>query len=361
MQVDYYSEDSIKKDKLFGIGRYENEILSRLSKMGVEFNFKHAPQFKNPILRRISKHMLLPLVSKKTNGTKIALIGHQTLGFLLNTPLASKYEKTAITCYDLVSMQPEYRGSKIKDSVTDYSLNSMKKADAIISVSASIKAELVEKLHVPSEKIAIIDLAVDCKEFAPRKARLGIAKKYGIPTGKKIVLYVGSEEPRKNMPILIEALFKVRGEFIFVKVGKAGWRDGRQKTIALLTKYGLLKKSMIIDYVDEADLPLLYNLAAVFVYPCKYPTVGLPPLEAMATGVPCVLSSDKYTYPEARKAAICCDPQNSDEFAAGIARLLKNPSLCKSLSKKGRKFALGFSWDLAAKKYFSILKHLEFE
>ncbi|MFH0971170.1 MAG: glycosyltransferase family 1 protein [Candidatus Micrarchaeota archaeon] len=359
MLVDYFIDKPIKTEKdMVGVARFLAETEHRIKKWGFDYNYIYPPQYNSWAAVQFSRYFLFPFFSKKHPHAKIAHLGHHTLGFLLNMPFMKKYRKTVITCYDLVNFQPEYRGSKIKNLVYDFSANSMRKADAVIAVTESIKDELIKKAGVDCKKIHVINLSVDLRKFKPKKVPPSFYKKYRLPENKRIVLYVGTEEPRKNMPTLVEALSKVKSDFVFVKAGRPHWKDGREKLAALIKKYGLEGKTKIIDFIEEGDLASMYNAAAAFIFPCKYPTYGLPPIEAMACGTPTIIASDEFTSAELRRAAVCCHPLDSNAFAAGIDKVLSDRKFSGRLSANGRKYASRYTWDRAAAGIAKVYKKL---
>src|SRR4051812_28841167 len=180
--------------------------------------------------------------------------------------------------------------------------------DAIITVSQQSKTDIVRYLHVKSEDVAVIPEAANSAyrqmpqhEIAPALARHNIDFPY--------ILYVGSVEARKNLPRLLEAYAELRSwsrQWKLVIVGARKWKFS--SVFETVQRLGLEPYVHFTGYVEEADLPALYNGAALFAFPSLYEGFGLPVLEAMACGTP-VVTSNSSSLPEvAGDAALLVDP-----------------------------------------------------
>jgi alpha-1,3-rhamnosyl/mannosyltransferase len=148
------------------------------------------------------------------------------------------------------------------------------------------------------------------------------------------VLAVGTLEPRKNLPALIEAFTGLPDTHDLVLVGARGWETG--ETQAAIARHPDRIKAL--GHVPDADLASLYAGAALFAYPSLYEGFGLPVLEAMAAGAP-VLTSGISSLPEvAGEAAVLVDPRSADSIREGLRRGLSDPP------PGGRERARTFSW-----------------
>jgi glycosyltransferase involved in cell wall biosynthesis len=160
------------------------------------------------------------------------------------------------------------------------------------------------------------------------------------------VLSVCSLEPRKNLGGLLRAFALMRGRtglrHRLVLVGRSGWRAERLK--ALAAELGIADEVCFAGYLTDPDLVQIYNAASVFVYPSKYEGFGLPPLEAMACGVPVVTSNRSATGEVAAGAAILIDPDSVEDLAAGMQRVLTDDALRDRLIEAGLKRSRLYSW-----------------
>jgi glycosyltransferase involved in cell wall biosynthesis len=234
-------------------------------------------------------------------------------------------------------------------------------ADAIIAVSENTKRDVIRLLGIDPEKIFVVHEGVD-PAFRPLPAsavKAAIAP-LGLEPGGYI-LHVGTIEPRKNLMRLIEAYRLVRQELSsiapkLVLAGASGWLNrelfDRVRTLEMDDQVIFLGK------VAENLLPVLYNGALIFVYPSLYEGFGLPPLEAMACGVP-VITSEASSLPEvAGKAGILVDPKDTHALAASITELLENSKERERLAGAGLEQARKFTWNLAARQTINIYQTL---
>lgn len=233
---------------------------------------------------------------------------------------------------------------------------SAQRADKVIAISESTKRDLVEHLKVNESKIVVIHLAADKAYY--RSTNPGMInttrKKYS--EGKKFILYVGTLEPRKNLPRLIKAYNKVRLEtrlkHKLVIAGMKGWMyDSIFQTVHNLN---LEKDVIFTGYVPQEELPALYSAADLFVYPSLYEGFGLPPLEAMACGTP-VITSNTSSLPEVvGDAGTMVNPHSVDELAQAIYKVLTDEKLRSDMIYKGLKQAKKFTWEKTAQETLKV-------
>jgi glycosyltransferase involved in cell wall biosynthesis len=172
------------------------------------------------------------------------------------------------------------------------------------------------------------------------------------------VLGVGTLEPRKNLPRLVEAFAQlpaeVRGDRLLALVGALGWDTA--ETVYSLRRHSALVRPL--GYVEDDRLRELYRGADLFAYPSLYEGFGLPVLEAMASGTP-VLTSRSSSLPEvAGEAAIYVEPQEADSIADGLRQALTDPARRARLSESGIDRARRFSWERTAAETLSVLEEL---
>jgi glycosyltransferase involved in cell wall biosynthesis len=225
-----------------------------------------------------------------------------------------------------------------------------RRAQAIIAVSAATRRDLLRILKVPAHKVHVIHEAAG-RQFRPlaSSARLeSIRARYGLPAS--FVLYVGTIEPRKNLPRLLRAFQLVRRQgfprHALVLVGHRGWMDAAiMRTVEELQLDGSVR---MLGYVPTEDLVALYNLAEVLAFPSLYEGFGLPVVEAMACGTP-VLTSPRGSLAEvAGAAAEFVDPLDVECIGDGLRRLLADPGRRAELRAAGLARASRFRWDETA-------------
>jgi len=227
-------------------------------------------------------------------------------------------------------------------------------AKAIITPSESTKLDLLRHYHVPSDKVNVIPEGVDPRFFIRDPGAVErVRRKYHLPAS--YLLTVGTIEPRKNHSRLLEArlkLSKLGVDIPLVIAGKAGWRSA-----TVVEEMSQLEQQYLVQYlgfVDDRDLPALYQAATTFIYPSLYEGFGLPVLEAMASGTPVVTSSTSSLPEVAGEAAILINPHEPKQMAHAIQRLLAEPELRNELQHKGILRARSFAWDKTATETINV-------
>ena len=176
-----------------------------------------------------------------------------------------------------------------------------------------------------------------------------------------IVLYVGSDHPRKNLGVALEAfarLQKGRPDAVFLKVGSPGLPAGREATLEKIDKLGIREAIRFVGAVEEEKLNQLYSLADVFVYPSKFEGFGLPPLQAMAAGTP-VICSNATSLPEVvGEAAIMHDADDVNGFAESLKKIVTDKELAQSLRENGLERVQQFSWTEAVERVAEVYKKI---
>ena len=214
-------------------------------------------------------------------------------------------------------------------------------AARIITVSQYSSSRLQQCLNVPASKIDIsLNAADEIFTSEPSSKDSDVILKYKLP--EKYLLAVGSLEPRKNLVRLIEAYQSIRTEIpdvTLVLVGEARSIYGDSNL-----NPNLYANVIFTGYVPSEHLPALYRGALAFAYPSIYEGFGIPPLEAMACGLP-VLTSNSTSLPEVvGDAALLVNPENVKEIANGLLRLVCDDDLREDLQQKGLERAQMFSW-----------------
>ena len=236
---------------------------------------------------------------------------------------------------------------------------SARRADALIADSESTRQDAIRLLGIPPQKIYTALLGVDdaYRPISDQRALEAVRLKYNLPPD--FILYVGLVEPRKNLPLLIRAfrkLIDLKTETRLVIAGRLGWMY--TQVVQLIETLGVKDKVSLIGYVPTQDLPLVYNLASVFVYPTLYEGFGLPVLEAMACGVP-VVTTEISSLPEIIDDAGILVPAN-DEAALTLAiqSVLTDRALSRRLAILGLERASQFTWERTAQQTLQVYRNV---
>ncbi len=235
-----------------------------------------------------------------------------------------------------------------------------RRSDFIITDSDHARSEIMADFHVPADRIRTVMLAFDPAMLAPRKEGDGraIRASYALPEG--YILYVGTIQPRKNLDTLIEAYHRLKGSGEITEklviVGRKGWLY--EGLFARIRELNLDDEVIFTGFVPDAELPFIYDGARVFVYLSLFEGFGLPPLEAMACGVP-VVTSDTTSLPEVvGEAGMTLPPRDVAGVATALRTLLTDPVRRQELRERGRARARLFSWDETARQTLEVYRQV---
>ncbi|HET6313873.1 MAG TPA: glycosyltransferase family 1 protein [Chloroflexia bacterium] len=236
-------------------------------------------------------------------------------------------------------------------------------ADALIALSHSARDDIESLLGVKPEKVAVIPAAAG-EQFKPpddfRHAQELTAREFGLPAPDEggYVLFVGTIEPRKNLPTLLEAYRvlldagRVSPAPALAVAGREGWLF--EQVHARIDELRLSGHVRLLGGVSDAALVRLYQGAQAFAMPSLYEGFGLPVLEAMRSGVPVVSSNAGSLAEVAGDAAILVEPQDVDGWAAGLERVLLDEGEAARLVAAGLRQAGRFSWERAARETWDL-------
>jgi glycosyltransferase involved in cell wall biosynthesis len=287
-----------------------------------------------------------------------------------------RHGRAILTVHDLsFRRRPECADAALAAYLNRAVPPSIQRADLVLADSLSTKADLVELLGVPAAKIEVLYPGVgDTYRPIHDAATLNaVRQKYNLPAN--FVLFVGTIEPRKNLATLLRAWAKVIadcrlqiadceianrksqiGNWALVIAGGKGWLYA--DTFATVERLGLSGDVVFLGYVPEADLPALFSLARLFVFPSLYEGFGLPPLEAMACGTPVVCANTSSLPEVAGDAALLVDPLDADGLATAMQQALGDEGLRARLVERGLRQAARFTWRVAAQQLLAIYERV---
>lgn len=264
-----------------------------------------------------------------------------------------------VTIYDLSFMRyPDSFNPLNRIYLTWAVRHAARRADALIAISESTKRDLVELVGARPERIHVIHCGKDAT-FAPPTDRAALEvwrAARGVPD--KMILFVGTIEPRKNIVRLLRAFARAkraaRLPHRLVLIGARGWKYAEvDRTIA---QENLADDVWFVGYVPQDELPRWYQAADAFVYPSLYEGFGMPPLDAMASGTP-VITSNAASLPEVvGDAALQISPTNEDALADAIIRVLTDHALREQMIARGLEQAARFSWTRAAQETMALYR-----
>jgi glycosyltransferase involved in cell wall biosynthesis len=228
-----------------------------------------------------------------------------------------------------------------------------RRAEKVLTISDFSRSEILKYTEAAPENVVNAGIAIS-SAFRPERDESRcreVRDRYGLPSA--YILSVGSLEPRKNLGVLLEAFARLRREVPgwnrkLVLAGRRAW--GANLIDDAVHALGLKADVVNADYVESRDLPAVYTMADLFVFPSLYEGFGLPPLEAMACGTP-VVCSNAASLPEAvGRAAELVDPGDVVALAGAIRRVATDAALRARLRREGLERARLFSWADVARR-----------
>lgn len=221
----------------------------------------------------------------------------------------------------------------------------------IITPSENTKRDLVSHLNIAPEKISVIYPGYTVKTDTAQNTQ----QKYNLTN--PYILFLGTTEPRKNIPALIrgyEAAFaELPIPYDLVIAGATGWKQ--EELLATINSSPLRERIKMLGYIDPNDKTALIKQAAVFVYPSWYEGFGFPVLEALTAGTPVITSNRSSLLEVGEDACYFVQPHNALEIKHGLLTTLNNPIYRAEKIKKGLAQAQKFSWKQAAEQWLATL------
>ncbi len=241
---------------------------------------------------------------------------------------------------------------------------SLRRARHVLSDSESTRADLIELMGIPADRITVIGAGVD-KRFQPVTDPATLTRvraRYQLPD--RFILAVSTLEPRKNFTGLIAAFDQLAtathrspiADLHLVIAGGKGWLY--DDIFAAAEASPVRGRIHFAGFVADDDLPPLYSLADLFAFPSHYEGFGIPVLEAMACGTP-VVCADNSSLPEvAGDAAILVEATDTGALAEAMYRLLTDSALREKLIARGFEQAKKFTWEEAARRLLKVYKNV---
>ena len=266
--------------------------------------------------------------------------------------------RSVITVHDLAFLL--YPHFLTKESARYYGHidEAVRWTDHIIAVSQSTRRDTIQHLGVPEDKITVVHEAAN-PIFRPidrQQARDQVRDRHGVDA--PFVLFVSTIEPRKNVPTLLRAIWQLvecyKEQVHLVLAGGKGWLF--EDAFAVVDELDLDDRVHFVGRVTSEELLSLYNAAELLAHPAFYEGFGLPPLEAMACGLPVVVSNVASLPEVVGDAGLLIDPHDVDELTVAMWRMLNDPDLRQEMIGKGHRQAARFSWERAARETLEIYR-----
>lgn len=300
-----------------------------------------------PVLRIAWEQTVLPVLAARD--------GVDLLHCPLNVRPVVAATPIVLTIHDLTFVRFPDRFSPLKQRyLSTFTRYSARRARRILADSAATKHDVEDAFGVPPGKVDVVYPGVDddfrpYDRAAPAEAAAldAFRRRYGLP--ERFVFYLGTLEPRKNVDRLVEAYAGLARRGLphhLVLAGGKGWQY--EAIFRAIDRSGLHDRIHLPGYVSREEQPLWYNAADLFVYPSSYEGFGLPPLEAMACGVPVVTSGTSSLPEVVGGAGVTVDPTDVPALAEAMLTVLTEDTAAARMRAAGRERAARFTWRAAA-------------
>ncbi|QNL47725.1 glycosyltransferase family 4 protein [Olivibacter sp. SDN3] len=272
-------------------------------------------------------------------------------------PLGKKVGTTkwVLTVHDLIFIRYPQYFNRIDRKIYLYKVKkACKKADKIVAISEQTKLDIVNFLDIPAHKIVVIyqDCHPDFKKEVSQAKKTATAYKFQLPSS--YLLQVGTIENRKNLLLTVNALKKTTSTLKLVVVGKPTPYLAEVK--AEISKHQLQERVIFLHNVPFEDLPAIYQMAAIFIYPSRFEGFGIPIIEALHSKVPVIAATGSCLEESGGPNSIYVNPDNSAELANAIQNVLADPESRQKQIDSGVLFAEKFNPDRLASQLMNLYK-----
>jgi glycosyltransferase involved in cell wall biosynthesis len=235
-------------------------------------------------------------------------------------------------------------------------ISSCKRADRVIAISSQTKEDLIDILKVPEEKISVI--YQDCStvyHIPPAETQVrDVKEKLQLPD--KYILSVGTLEERKNQLLILKALRLLGRDYKLVLLGKP--TEYKKKLLDYISASQLENQVTFLQNVDLEDMPSIFALAGVFVYPSIFEGFGIPVLEALNCGIPVITTGGSCLRETGGPAALYIDPEDENDLADKIKTVYGNPAMAEKMIRAGAEHARLFRKESTTAELVSLYSRL---
>lgn len=368
-------DSGFKSHSYRGIGRYVRELSSHLFALRDEectvsaFDHSHyqLPRLINSMLQAVPagrqtlrQQIAYPLQLSTLARRKFEVLhfpAHMDAPTWCGIPCAvTVLDLIPLVCADLYRAErPGWRYSLARS----LEIRAIRNAALLFAISENTARDVVNLLGIPRDRIVVTPLGVDEKFFNPivLPDADSLRAELGLPLHRDIVVYLGGLDPRKNTSLMLRAFQALvmdckqasRRPPVLAMVGRYTEERGYPKFHALWRELQLEQDVIEVGFLTDDKLLQLFRIAQLFFFPSLYEGFGLPPLEAMAAGLPVVTSGASAMAETVGDAAVTFDPSKLEEAVRAMKRVLESPDLAARLRLAGPQRARQFTWSHTAR------------
>lgn len=360
-------------NNLTGLGNYSRSLISHLAKHFSKNQYLiYTPKIKNKLKKSAvfllpNVHLEFPKKGKfKLFWRSYAIINQlkqdkidlfHGLSHEIPFGIQQTEIKSIVTIHDLIFLrlpqQYKFIDRIIYKFKSKYACNN---ANKIIAISEQTKKDIIDLYQINPAKIDVIYQSCDdsFKTLLATEEKEKIRKKYHLP--EKYLLNLGTIEYRKNLLTIIKALPKVAENYPLVVIGK------ETPYVKLIKKeivnLGLENRVIFLKDIPFSDLPSIYQMASIFIYPSKYEGFGIPIIEALYSNVPVIAATGSCLEEAGGPNSIYVCPNDNDALANSINQVLADENLQQLMKNKGIEFVQRFNNDIISNQLMNCYLNL---
>ena len=265
--------------------------------------------------------------------------------------------KTVVTIHDLIFLRLPQHYKFIDRNIYNFkSKYACKNADLIVAISEQTRKDIIELYNIAPSKIEVIYQSCDdsFKKMVPPDHKETVRIRYNLPT--KYILNVGTVEARKNLLLIIRAMPEIDPAYKLIVVGKK--QAYATEVLAEIERLGINDRVIFLKDIPFNDLPAIYQLASVFVYPSFYEGFGIPIIEALYGGVPVVAATGSCLEEAGGPDSIYIDPNDAPGLAQAVNAILSDPQRAVKMKTGGLNYVQKFNAGLLSRQLMNCYTNL---
>ena len=306
------------------------------------------------LLRGLERQILAPIrnarILEDISGRPWVLGGQQFVSHFST----QKLETAIVVAFDMIDILcPDTHQTTGGIQAVWKSMRGIRAARTVVTISEYSRQRILGLYPMEPSRVCVIPFGVDSDRFRPcsEQEKEVSRRAFGLSDSSFVVLFVGSEQRRKNLVTLVAGLAKYRRkepDLVFVKAGAAQSKVGRRRFYSDLKANQMEQATILMDDLSDYQIVQLYRAADVLAFPSVEEGWGVPVLEAMASSLPVISSRIAPVVEFAGDSVLYVDdPYSPRDWSLAFARLAADQSLRDRLSYAGREKALALTWDRA--------------